>query len=213
MARKAHNIHYIYKTTCNVTGRWYVGMHSTSNENDGYMGSGKRLRYSIRKYGADNHTKEILSYHDSRESLVLREIEIVTNGLMEDPMCMNLCVGGFGFLDEEHQTKCSKLGNDAFVKKLLLDEEFKNKFTENARINSKNAILNGKIKKIEYDWTDKTHSEESKRLISEKLKGKGTGETNSQYGTCWVTKDGLNKKLKKDELENHLYDGWITGRK
>ena len=52
--RKVKNIHYIYKTTCNITGRWYVGMHSTSNENDGYMGSGKRLRYSIRKYGKEN---------------------------------------------------------------------------------------------------------------------------------------------------------------
>ena len=56
MARKKPHIHYIYKTTCNVTKRYYIGMHSTTNLEDGYLGSGKRLRYSIRKYGKENHT-------------------------------------------------------------------------------------------------------------------------------------------------------------
>ena len=51
MGRKKPHIHYIYKTTCNITNKYYIGMHSTSNLEDGYLGSGKRLRYSIRKYG------------------------------------------------------------------------------------------------------------------------------------------------------------------
>jgi hypothetical protein len=32
--------------------------------------------------------------------------------------------------------------------------------------------------------------------MSENKKGTGIGETNSQYGTCWITKDGENKKIK-----------------
>lgn len=52
-------------------------MHSTINQNDGYMGSGKRLRYSIRKYGKENHTKEILEFLPSREELIIKEIDIV----------------------------------------------------------------------------------------------------------------------------------------
>lgn len=28
-------------------------------------------------------------------------------------------------------------------------------------------------------------------------KGTGLGEKNSQFGTLWITKDGLNKKIKK----------------
>jgi len=77
MARKEKNIHYIYKTTCDITGRWYIGMHSTYNLEDGYIGSGKTLRRSIRKYGKENHTKEILEFLENREDLAKREKEIV----------------------------------------------------------------------------------------------------------------------------------------
>ena len=62
MARKKKNIHYMYKTTCVITKRYYIGIHSTSNINDDYLGSGKRLRYSVRKYGIENHVKEILNF-------------------------------------------------------------------------------------------------------------------------------------------------------
>jgi hypothetical protein len=43
-------------------------MHSTDNLDDGYLGSGKRLRYSINKHGAENHVREILEFVDSREN-------------------------------------------------------------------------------------------------------------------------------------------------
>ena len=96
MARKEKNIHYIYKTTCNVTGRWYIGIHSTSNLEDAYMGSGLRLRRSIRKYGVENHFKEILEFFDTREELVNREKEVVNFELIEEDLCMNLVAGGNG---------------------------------------------------------------------------------------------------------------------
>lgn len=214
MARKEKNIHYIYKTTCNVTGRWYIGMHSTHNLDDGYMGSGLRLRRSIRKYGVDNHTKEILEYSNSREDLVLREIAIVNEDLLLDDLCMNLkCGGTGGFSSEEHMMKCSKAGNDALKHKLKNDNELLNKFSKIASDNLRKAHSSGKIKyKTRYGVTT---SDETKEKISNSKKGTGVGELNSQYGTkwAWIHKDGEVKKIKKENLDNYLNNGWLQGRK
>ena len=54
--------HYIYKTTCKLTNRYYYGMHSTDNLEDGYKGSGTRLKYSINKHGLENHCCEKLEF-------------------------------------------------------------------------------------------------------------------------------------------------------
>ncbi len=214
MARKKANIHYIYKTTCNVTGRWYIGMHSTTKLEDGYMGSGKILRYSIRKYGVENHTKEILEFFETREELIFREQEIVTKELISDGKCMNLREGGTGgWVSKEVQLKCSKAGGDTTSQKIKNDDVFRLKFSsiisDTLKNQYKNKIRNG-FSGVRFN---ETHSEETKQKMSEKRKGLGTGETNSQYGTCWITKDGVNKKIKKEDLETYLNDGWVKGRK
>jgi hypothetical protein len=88
--------HYIYKTTCLITHRYYIGMHSTDNLEDGYVGSGQRLWHSIRKHGKENHKCEIIEFLDSRESLKNREREIVNKEALKDSQCMNLALGGEG---------------------------------------------------------------------------------------------------------------------
>ena len=75
--RKQKQFHFIYKTTNLLSGKYYIGMHSTDNLDDGYLGSGRRLRYSINKYGKENHHREILEYCKTREELKSRETEIV----------------------------------------------------------------------------------------------------------------------------------------
>jgi hypothetical protein len=212
MARKKANIHYIYKTTCDVTGRWYIGMHSTSNLEDGYVGSGTILRRSIRKYGIENHTKEILEFLPTREELVLREVEIVNKELISDGLCMNLKEGGQGgFSNKEHMIKCSKAGNDAKRIKLKNDLEYR----KNHIIRFSKGLMkyNASGKNDSPRFSGKSHSEETKRKMSESSKNTGLGETNSQYGTCWITKDGTNKKIKKQDLETYLNEGWVKGRK
>ena len=203
MPRKKADIHYIYKTTNVVTGRYYIGMHSTSKLDDGYMGSGKKLRYSIRKYGVDNHVKEVLEYLPTRELLAEREREIVTSELIQEDLCMNLKEGGSGgFTFEIHQQ-----GGFATT------EKYKDMLSEWGKKGGKRAIeLHGKPLNFKSDWNGKTHTEETKRLLSEKRKGTGVGETNSQYNTCWITKDGVNKKIKKEDLESWVNEGWVKGR-
>lgn len=119
MGRKEKNIFYIYKTTCDINGKFYVGMHSTTNINDGYLGSGKRLKYSIRKYGINNHSKEIIEFCGNKEDLILRETDIVDKTLVNNPMCLNLMNGGKGgFISDEQQKHRATCGGKAFSKKI-----------------------------------------------------------------------------------------------
>ena len=59
-----------------------------------------------------------------------------------------------------------------------------------------------------YKWTD-----EQKERLKKSIAGKQKGEKNSQYGTKWINKDGKKIKIKKEELDKYLADGWKLGMK
>ncbi|MCK9529466.1 MAG: GIY-YIG nuclease family protein [Gammaproteobacteria bacterium] len=69
--------YYVYKITNQINGKFYIGAHSTKNLDDGYMGSGKRIRYAIEKYGIDNFNKEILRFYNTKVEMYLAEKELV----------------------------------------------------------------------------------------------------------------------------------------
>jgi hypothetical protein len=100
MPRKKKVLKYfiIYKTTNIINNRFYIGRHATPRLEDGYLGSGKALRRSIRKYGKENHVREILEFCQNQEELIMRESEIVTEELLKNKSCMNLCLGGGGIM-------------------------------------------------------------------------------------------------------------------
>lgn len=97
MANRAdkRKFHYIYKIT-RFDGKYYIGMHSTDDLQDRYFGSGKKITRSIKKYGKEFHSKEILEFLPSRAALKLREKELVNEELLADVKCMNLTIGGLG---------------------------------------------------------------------------------------------------------------------
>ena len=192
-------------------------MHSTSNLKDGYMGSGKILRYSIRKYGKNNHTVEILKFFDTRELLIESEIKAITNDMIQDKNCMNLTEGGSGgngarFLTKEQLSKGGKIAGNIRKHKLKTDIVFKTKDSLEKTKFFKMLRESGKVTtwNDNYDWTGKKHSEETKKKMSESSKGMGEGSTNSQYGTCWVTNEKESKKINKG---GNIPIGWRLGRK
>jgi len=110
--------HVIYKTTCVVTGKWYIGMHSTDDLNDGYLGSGQVLSRSIKKYGRDNHVYEVLEHHPTRKAVSLREEELLTKELRSNPMCMNIAGGGIGHAPGHRNPEESKRKNSEASKRM-----------------------------------------------------------------------------------------------
>jgi hypothetical protein len=206
---RQHN--FIYKTTCLITNKFYIGMHSTDNLEDGYLGSGKILRYSIRKYGKENHELEILEFLPDRKSLINKEKEVVNESLLKDPLCINLVYGGEGGFSKESASKGAKTTN----KKLWKNLEFRNKMSKLASDRMKDNWNNPEIaKKIinksSKSFLGKKHSNETKQLIGSKNKVKQLGPHNSQYGTCWITNESENRKIHRGDV---IPEGWRLGRK
>ena len=105
--------HYIYRITRD-DGKYYIGMHSTDDLDDGYFGSGQRISRSIKKHGKGRHVKEILEIVASRAELKAREKELITEELRADAMCMNIAPGGGGgFVNAEHERKFHAAGKIA----------------------------------------------------------------------------------------------------
>jgi hypothetical protein len=72
---KLYNI--VYETTCSINGQIYVGVHSTNDIDDGYLGSGARFEMAVKKYGKEAFSRKILYNYDTIEAAYLKEEEIV----------------------------------------------------------------------------------------------------------------------------------------
>lgn len=212
---KEYAYHFIYKTTNIKNGKFYIGMHSTNNLNDGYLGSGKRLRNSIRKHGKEFHIREIIEYADTRKDLIEKEMLIVTEKLISDTNCMNIVPGGRGNFERKYiegpiHLNISSLGG----KNMALRQKSDPVLSEKMRLIRSNSFkkmhANGNFNYKTF--TGKSHSEEAKNRIGQKNSINQKGEKNSQFGSAWVTKEGIDKKIRNEDIEKYLLDGWQRGR-
>ena len=93
-------IHYFYKITNKINGKYYYGIHSTLKSSgkeplyDGYWGSGTEIKIAIQEEGRENFEKEIIEIFETREGARQKEAEIVTIDLISDPQCYNRMIGG-----------------------------------------------------------------------------------------------------------------------
>jgi hypothetical protein len=66
---------------------------------DGYMGSGKIIKYAIEKYGIENFSKTILETFSNSEDMFLKELEVATDEFLQRDNLYNLRQGGIGVFD------------------------------------------------------------------------------------------------------------------
>lgn len=211
MSRKQKKYHYIYKTIDTRNGNYYIGMHSTDDLNDGYIGSGLRLKHLIYKHGKEIFNMEILEFLPDRESLKKREAEIVNSDLLLEDKCMNLRPGGEGvFVSKEQQAYRSSCGGKAAAKTRFNQERLKwLRENDEEWVALYRKHMSESLKGREGSFKNKTHSDETKQLMREKAQQR-TGEKNSQFGTMWITNGVQDKKIKNN---SDIPQGWNRGRR
>jgi len=87
-------LHYtVYRTTCLLNGKSYVGKHQTTNLADGYQGSGRLLRAALAKYGVENFVTVVLGVYSTATEMNTAEKILV---VCDPETSYNLCPGGHG---------------------------------------------------------------------------------------------------------------------
>jgi len=62
-------LNFVYITTNLLNGKQYVGDHSTYNQDDGYLGSGRPyFSNAIKVYGKENFKREILEFFSTKKT-------------------------------------------------------------------------------------------------------------------------------------------------
>jgi len=206
--------YFIYKTTNLINGKIYVGKHKTKNLGDGYVGSGKLLKAAVNKYGREKFKVEILEWFDNETSMNSREAELVTEEFCLRDDNYNLCAGGRGGFSYIYRERLWDTPQRLEAAKRTWSEKAKRRFAalkaipqdELTRRRALGRERSGKRsghKKGQYH-----HSDAAKQKVSESKRGTGTGHTNSQSGSFWITDGVVNKKIRGDVIPL----GWRKGR-
>lgn len=220
-------IYYIiYKITNKVNGKIYIGSHKTKNLNDGYMGSGKYLKYAITKYGLENFEKEILHIFDTPELMYKKESEIVNEDFIATNNTYNIKIGGYGGFDYINKTEKNLYGSNGLhpsskknlrrgkdIVKILTQKGKLEQYKQQQSYLMKKAISEGRKENnfaTNNPMKNLTIREKHKKIMEEIDHQKG--EKNSQFNTIWIYNDEL-KISKKANKDDKLLDGWVKGRK
>lgn len=107
MTESKHPYTFVYQTTCEANNKSYIGVHTTSNLNDGYIGCGifkpsdahrskLLLHRAVRKYGYTSFKRYILSFYDTYKEAMNEEKYIVDKLWVKSNENYNTALGGNG---------------------------------------------------------------------------------------------------------------------
>jgi hypothetical protein len=141
----------VYKTTNLINEKTYIGIHQTSNLNDGYLGSGIALKRAINKYGKENFERQIIKYCSSYEELINHEKILVNEQWITSGDNYNLKTGGnnYGSLSQDSKNKISEslkrkyaageIINYTFFKGKIIPNDIKDKISDSLKERFKNV--------------------------------------------------------------------------
>ena len=215
MEQKKHYL--VYRTTCLINGKIYIGQHQTYDLDDDYIGSGHALVKDISKFGRKNFKFEILFDFDNFEDMDSKERELVTEEFVAREDTYNLIPGGADGLMSISSNLRAKANRTRWNS--LSDEERKH-YTEAAHIATRNRNwTNESRKKISNTLKSmyknhpekngmygKKQSESARRKISEASK-----RNNFMKGKCWIRNPNTHE-CKVWDKNSPLPEGWEQGK-
>lgn len=139
---------FVYLTTNIIDGKKYVGMCKNTHSKN-YLGSGKYLKFAIKKYGRDAFNRTILEECDTYDNLCKAEKMWIEHfNAVNSEQFYNITEGGFGGCSEY----LTKYWN-SFTKE---DRKTMRKWSDMDRSGTNNGMHG------------KKHSEETKKKIGQK---------------------------------------------
>jgi len=205
-------IHYLYKIENKLNQKIYIGIHSTENINDEYMGSSVLVSQAIKKYGEDNFSKTILEYCDSREELVELEKKVVDKKFVNRKDTYNLIIGGAGL------TSTWEKSNETIAYKLKNDPIWTEKRSRNISLSIRNAMKRGKCSTATREFqrirNEKSRTKEAieKRKETYAKNKHQQWENHALYGRRAIHNDIDWMWVQKEEVGRYLDAGWKLGR-
>lgn len=177
--------HYVYQTTNKINGKIYVGVHRSDNiEKDNYLGSGKIFLKALEKYGKENFERVILFEFDTAKEAYEKEREIINEEFIDRDDTYNTAPGGHGgVLTKENPFKGKHHSEE--TKRILSEKSSNKRHTEEIKQQISETLKERFSEMTEEERKDyfgrpgeqngfyeKTHSEETRKIISEKNTGR-----------------------------------------
>ena len=195
-------IGFIYKTTCLINGKIYIGKHEGS-ESDNYLGSGTVFEFALKKYGRKNFKREILRRCETLHELRIWEHVFIKKYCAQDPSIGYNKADGDVNTSEYNPAKLPEVREKMLIKnrQTTRDPEYRRRHSEIMKEyykthpatftgkhhseKTKEKIRQKRLGSVAYN-RGVPASEEQKRKQSEKMKGRYVGEKNPNYGHKWT---------------------------
>lgn len=194
----------IYKTTNLITNKIYIGKDESNNPM--YIGSGKWLNRSIKKYGVENFKKEILEVCNDSNHLEEQERFWIKKLNSTNPTIgYNITDGRSGgntyrYKTEEELNLIKKKISESGKGRTSWNDGTKGLYSYEDLYGEEKANSLREIKRNKS--LGRRHTEESKAIMSKKRKGQ-------RIGVRWI-----NNRIETKQLlpNNELPSGWYFGR-
>jgi len=204
-------LHFTYQTKNLVNNNTYIGIHSTDNLDDRYLGSGEALARAINKYGRENFVCTPLDFFDTREEAFEEERFLVHKEWIDRESNYNLSLGGNGgSLSWDEQKKIYHRENGSYKK----SDDTKRKLSKISKLREDKSRLFKKgsdniIHRVQFTLEKRRQMSISSELSwtkerKERFTKNNSGENNVHFGKRKTEshKQKISQALRKLSIEN-----------